>query len=153
VRGELVTKHVAEFFNTATSVACVLPPQYWWSLPTPVDAGAIPLMYPLMSFIMVGSAAFHGTMTWEGQLLDELPILLLVGFNFSALLDTYSLLPRAAAAAPGGGGRVQRADWAPGPRLLAAAVALEVALLAYLYTAGRRTLCNLLPPPPPRLIG
>eukprot|EP01050_Picozoa_sp_SAG11_P021865 SAG11_NODE_3985_length_2120_cov_3.557150_1_plen_226_part_00 len=137
-----VTPMVAEFFNTATSVACIVPPLFWFLLPTPDQAGTIPLMHCLMSFIMFGSAAFHGTMTWGGQLLDELPILLFCGFSFSILLDTYSLQPAAAVEKNGGNRRaeviIKRAAWAPGPRLLAVVVAVEVALLAYVYVVHQK---------------
>lgn len=124
----VVTPLVAEFYNTLTSVACIAPPLVWYMLPAPKQYRTLSLAHPLLALIMLGSAAFHGTMTWAGQLLDELPIILFCGFSFAILVDMRSLLP----SPPGGDTR--RATWAPGPWRLAAAVATELALVTVAYT-------------------
>ena len=65
----VVHPQIAEFWNTVTSVVAIVPPIIWFLQPAPAGAGLIPFMHLLAAVIFVGSTAFHGTLTWTGQLL------------------------------------------------------------------------------------
>eukprot|EP00444_Apocalathium_aciculiferum_P021939 CAMPEP_0183434492 /NCGR_PEP_ID=MMETSP0370-20130417/63329_1 /TAXON_ID=268820 /ORGANISM="Peridinium aciculiferum, Strain PAER-2" /LENGTH=275 /DNA_ID=CAMNT_0025621175 /DNA_START=60 /DNA_END=883 /DNA_ORIENTATION=+ len=125
-----VTPFVAEFWNTLTSLLCMIPPLVWFVQRFPEGVGMIPWVYPLISFIMFGSVMFHGTLTWVGQLLDEVPILAFISFSFSTLFDSYSIR--------GGSSKdasvMQRSWWGPGPRALALVGVLQVSAITLLYT-------------------
>jgi dihydroceramidase len=127
-----VTPYIAEFWNTVTSVLCIIPPLWWWTFHHPPGSGIVPLMHPLIAFIFAGSAAFHGTMSWLGQLLDEVPIMLFASFSFSVLVDNASII--SARSNRFGSSSVHRAAWGPGPRLLAILCAAEVVVLTWAYT-------------------
>mmetsp|Transcript_23509 Transcript_23509/g.51566 ORF Transcript_23509/g.51566 Transcript_23509/m.51566 type:complete len:261 (-) Transcript_23509:262-1044(-) len=123
----VVMPEVAEFWNTLTSVLCIVPPLLFFFQRTPDGVGMIPWMYPLIAFIMVGSALFHGTLTWFGQLLDEVPILAFISFSFSATLDSITIVGKE-------GEAIQRRSWAPGPRALLDFGLFQVTMITVLYT-------------------
>lgn len=127
----VVLGNVAEFWNTISSLACAVPPLFWFFSPTPSESGVLPWFHLLLSFIFVGSAAFHGTLTFTGQLLDEVPILALLICSLSVLVDNLSLLDKR-------GGLVRRSWWAPGPRILAVFCFLQVCLLTFVYAAHHK---------------
>lgn len=125
----VVLPQVAEFYNTATSLFCMIPPMWFFSQRVPEGSGGIPWLHLLVSLIMAGSAAFHGTLTWLGQLLDEIPILILISATFFSMVDSLSivgfskqdpLVPR-------------RSWWAPGPKLLTIISIAQVLFIAYVY--------------------
>ena len=70
-----VTMYVAEFMNTLSSIPvalmglCMLRQAVLQKRSTPLHMAAI-----AMTIIGIGSVAFHGTLTRQGQLLDELPM-------------------------------------------------------------------------------
>mmetsp|Transcript_157935 Transcript_157935/g.506551 ORF Transcript_157935/g.506551 Transcript_157935/m.506551 type:complete len:263 (-) Transcript_157935:30-818(-) len=125
-----VTPFVAEFWNTLTSLLCMIPPLVWFVQRFPEGVGVIPWVYPLISFIMFGSVMFHGTLTWVGQLLDEVPILAFISFSFSTLFDSYSIRGASSKDAS----VMERSWWGPGPRALALIGVLQVSAITLLYT-------------------
>lgn len=114
---------VAEFWNTWTSVLCAAVFLVWLCQPSPPAAGAVPWLHLLFSFIFAGSAAFHGTLTWVGQLLDEVPIMAFCAFSLAVCFDNLSLQSG-----------FKRSWWGLGPRVLAAACVAETMALTILYT-------------------
>lgn len=70
------TYYIAEFYNTLSSVAILLAAGY--STYKAVRAGLrkrLILPIALMAVVGVGSIAFHGTLLFPGQALDELPMI------------------------------------------------------------------------------
>ena len=122
----VVHPSIAEFFNTITSVIAVLPLCFWfmqsWLQPN-LAAGYLHYLHLLGAVIFTGSAAFHGTLTWIGQLLDEVPILFLASASFSILFDNWNLV----------GPNTRRYPWI-GPSVLFTMCILQAILIVYSYT-------------------
>ena len=82
----LVTPYVAEFWNTLSSFAMVvvgvLGAASAWRAPGRSTRTA----FVLLAVVGLGSIAFHGTLRFETQMLDELPMVYLVLFIASWLL-------------------------------------------------------------------
>jgi dihydroceramidase len=106
-----ITPFVAEFWNTLSSLAMVTAGLL--GLSSRRFAGEIRIAFALLVLVGLGSVAFHGTLRFELQMLDELPMLYLVtwlvwllvengpqrrlGRWFPALLVGYVLLATAGA--------------------------------------------------------
>ena len=71
-----VTPWVAEFWNTLSSLAMVVSGLV--GLSSRRFAGEIRVAFALLVVVGLGSIAFHGTLRFELQMLDELPMLYLV---------------------------------------------------------------------------
>ncbi len=71
-----VTRWVAEFWNTLSSVAMVAAGVL--GVATSRFAREIRVAFALLVVVGLGSIAFHGTLRFELQMLDELPMLYLV---------------------------------------------------------------------------
>ena len=85
------TRYVAEFFNTASSVCIVAAGVlglYWHYQ---YLEKRFLLCFSSVTLVGLGSMAFHGTLQFELQLLDELPML------YSAIIMVYILLENKAA--------------------------------------------------------
>eukprot|EP01063_Lacrimia_lanifica_P007986 TRINITY_DN15133_c0_g1_i1.p1 TRINITY_DN15133_c0_g1~~TRINITY_DN15133_c0_g1_i1.p1 ORF type:complete len:277 (+),score=89.10 TRINITY_DN15133_c0_g1_i1:88-918(+) len=71
-----VTFYVAEFFNTASSVLIALAGLYALRRAAAEQRGVWLHAAAVSTLVIgIGSAAFHGTLTRGGQLLDELPMM------------------------------------------------------------------------------
>mmetsp|Transcript_7147 Transcript_7147/g.19596 ORF Transcript_7147/g.19596 Transcript_7147/m.19596 type:complete len:263 (-) Transcript_7147:53-841(-) len=116
-----VTPYVAEFFNSLTSlfivVAGLLPVCLNWKLLHLMEWRFI-LAFLSVSVVGLGSVAFHGTLQFEHQMLDEVPMLWTVmvilyilvekektasfGLQFPVVLTAYACLATYATAFQGG---------------------------------------------------
>lgn len=101
------TALVAEFWNAASSVAMVLFGLLGVLLHRGVLRGRFVFAFVLLVLVGLGSVAFHGTLRFEAQMLDELPMVYLVvwivyilvengaqrrfGFWFPAALVVYAV--------------------------------------------------------------
>jgi dihydroceramidase len=81
-----VTPYVAEFWNTLSSLAMVAAGLV--GLATRRFAAEIRLAFGLLTLVGLGSIAFHGTLRFELQMLDELPMLYLVTWLVWLLVET-----------------------------------------------------------------
>ena len=91
----VVHPSIAEFFNTATSLLAVFPLCFWFVVSRPPqnsEGSVLHYFYLLGAIIFAGSTAFHATLTWAGQLLDEVPILIMGSASFSVLFDNWNLI-------------------------------------------------------------
>src|SRR5271169_3042764 len=109
-----VTPFICEFFNTISSLAMIAAGLLGGLLHRRVFDQGILVAFGLLGVVGVGSIAFHGTLRFELQMLDELPMLYLVTLiaylllepgptrHFSrwlpAALLVYALLPTVSAA-------------------------------------------------------
>src|SRR5215218_2837411 len=118
-RNYALTPYVAELFNTLSSLAMVVAGVAGAWLHRRVLERRFLLAFALLVLVGLGSVAFHATLRFELQMLDELPMLYLV------ILMVYVL------AEPGPAPRFGR--WLPG--LLVAHALLVTALCA--FTRGR----------------
>lgn len=82
------TPYVAELFNTTSSVAMVVVGLVGMLLHRGVLERRFLLAYALVALVGVGSIAFHGTLRFELQMLDELPML------YTVILMAYLLVER-----------------------------------------------------------
>jgi len=112
-----VTPWIAEFWNTLSSLAMVIAGGV--GVYTRRFAGEVRIAFALLILVGLGSIAFHATLRFELQMLDELPMLYLVtwmvwllvetgperrlGGWFPALLMAYVLLATAGATLSRGG--------------------------------------------------
>ena len=88
VRAELrVTPWVAEFWNTLSSLAMVVAGLVGLSLRRHC-ARKFRFAFGLLALVGLGSVAFHGTLRFELQMLDELPMLYLVTWLVWLLVET-----------------------------------------------------------------
>ncbi|KAL1408586.1 Alkaline ceramidase 3 [Vanrija albida] len=110
--------YVAEWWNT---LSCV-PPIVWslysatraWRTGSPASVVLLPLW---TAVVFAGSVAFHGSLLWETQLMDELPMLWQMSYAIYAIFNL---------------GRFPGAPW-----LLAAwDVAIAVGYVAFPYPVG-----------------
>lgn len=113
------TRYVCELFNSASSVAMVLAGLLGVALNRRALAGRFLLGFGMLSVVGLGSVAFHATLRFEHQMLDELPMLYLVLWMVFVLVEDRAA-PRFGA-------------WFP------ASLVLYAALLTYLcaFTRGR----------------
>ena len=81
-----VTPYVAEFWNTVSSLAIVVAGLV--GLSTRRFAREIRVAFGLLVLVGLGSIAFHGTLRFELQMLDELPMLYLVTWLVWLLVET-----------------------------------------------------------------
>ena len=82
-----VTPFICEFFNTISSLAMVAAGALGIFLHRRVlDLGTL-CAFGLLSVVGVGSFAFHGTLKFELQMLDEIPMLYLVALMAFLLLE------------------------------------------------------------------
>ena len=91
------TPYVAEMWNTTTSFLFCIGPMLLWQQ---AHSWSVRLNLLLVVAIGLGSAAFHATLQYEHQLLDELPMIMYI-------IHTVALLSRRDVACP-------RALWAAG---------------------------------------
>lgn len=83
----VVTPFVCEFFNTVSSLAMVTAGVLGITLHRRVfDRGTL-WAFGLLGVVGIGSIAFHGTLKFELQLLDEIPMLYLVTLMAYLLLE------------------------------------------------------------------
>jgi len=82
----VVTWFVAEFWNTVSSLAMVAAGLV--GISTRWFAREIRVAFGLLSLVGLGSIAFHGTLRFELQMLDELPMLYLVTWLTWLLVET-----------------------------------------------------------------
>jgi dihydroceramidase len=83
----VVTPFVCEFFNTISSAAMILAAGLGAFLHRRVFDGWMLTAFGCLGAVGLGSVAFHGTLKFEFQLLDELPMLYLVTMMFYLLLE------------------------------------------------------------------
>ena len=83
-----VTPWVAEFWNTLSSLAMVAAGLV--GLWTRRFAREVRLAFALLTLVGLGSIAFHGTLRFELQMLDELPMLYLVTWMAWLLVENRS---------------------------------------------------------------
>jgi dihydroceramidase len=81
-----VTPWVCEFFNTVSSAAMVVAGVVGASRRRFVPS--VRVAFALLALVGLGSAAFHGTLRFELQMLDELPMLYLVTWLVLLLVET-----------------------------------------------------------------
>jgi len=81
-----VTPYVAEFWNTLSSLAMVIAGAV--GLSSRRFAREIRIAFGLLVVVGLGSIAFHGTLRFELQMLDELPMLYLVTWLVWLLVET-----------------------------------------------------------------
>jgi dihydroceramidase len=82
-----VTPYVCEFFNSLSSLAMVAAGTLGIFFHRRVfDAGTLSA-FGLLSLVGIGSIAFHGTLKFELQLLDEIPMLYLVTLMAYLLIE------------------------------------------------------------------
>ena len=81
-----VTPWVAEFWNTLSSLAIVAAGLA--GLCSRRFAREVRLAFALLTLVGLGSIAFHGTLRFELQMLDELPMLYLVTWMAWLLVET-----------------------------------------------------------------
>eukprot|EP00927_Polykrikos_kofoidii_P057218 TRINITY_DN51339_c0_g1_i1.p1 TRINITY_DN51339_c0_g1~~TRINITY_DN51339_c0_g1_i1.p1 ORF type:complete len:382 (+),score=31.51 TRINITY_DN51339_c0_g1_i1:21-1166(+) len=86
-----VTPYIAEFWNTVTAFVTMLPAIVWLFQPNPQGTQWCRLLHLNVVVIQIGSTVFHGTLTWFGQLLDEIPILLWCCASICLTLDTFTI--------------------------------------------------------------
>lgn len=84
------TPWIAELWNTLTSLLFLVEPALLWNT---CEALPVKLNLLLVVAIGLGSAAFHATLQYEAQLLDELPMILYI-------VHTVALLSRADVSCP-----------------------------------------------------
>jgi dihydroceramidase len=82
----VVTRFVAEFWNTVSSLAMVVAGLV--GLSTRRFAREIRIAFGLLFLVGLGSVAFHATLRFELQMLDELPMLYLVTWLTWLLVET-----------------------------------------------------------------
>jgi dihydroceramidase len=80
------TRYIAEFFNTLSSVSIVAAGVLGLYLHHRLLEQRFLLCFASVALVGLGSVAFHGTLRFELQLLDELPML------YSAIIMVYILL-------------------------------------------------------------
>lgn len=114
-----VSPYVCEFFNTVSSLAMIIAGSLGLVRGRWAADSRVRVAYGLLALVGLGSIAFHATLRFEFQLLDELPMLYLVtwmayllvetgpsphlGSWFPALLVTYVLIATLSAALTRGG--------------------------------------------------
>jgi dihydroceramidase len=82
-----VTPVVCEFFNTVSSLAMVIAGALGVFLHRRVFDVRTRWAFGLLALVGVGSIAFHGTLRFEFQILDELPMLYLVSLMAYLILE------------------------------------------------------------------
>ncbi|KAJ3011148.1 Alkaline ceramidase 3 [Thoreauomyces humboldtii] len=90
----IVTHSIAEFWNTLTNVGFIFLAALgvWSCLRTGSESRMI-VSYVALGLVGCGSALFHGTLTYEMQLLDELPMLLATCTFVYSHIQMYSFKP------------------------------------------------------------
>jgi dihydroceramidase len=83
-----ISRYVAEFFNTASSLFIVLAALLGLGLHHRAVERRFQLAFVAVALVGVGSTAFHATLRFELQMLDELPML------YSALIMVFILTER-----------------------------------------------------------
>lgn len=81
------TRYVAEFFNTTSSLSMVLAGLLGLYLYRTVFEKRFLVAFGLLVAVGLGSIAFHGTLRFGLQMLDELPMLYLVAWMTFILLE------------------------------------------------------------------
>ena len=81
-----ITPWIAEFWNTVSSLAMVTAGLI--GLASRRFAWEIRVAFGLLVLVGLGSMAFHGTLRFELQMLDELPMLYLVTWLVWLLVET-----------------------------------------------------------------
>jgi len=81
-----VTPWIAEFWNTLSSLAMVVAGVV--GVRTRRFAGEVRIAFALLILVGLGSIAFHATLRFELQMLDELPMLYLVTWLVWLLVET-----------------------------------------------------------------
>ncbi len=84
----VVTPYVAEFFNTASSLAMVLAGAVGIALHHGLIGWRFVFAFALLMLVGAGSVAFHGALRFELQMMDELPMLYLVILMVYVLVET-----------------------------------------------------------------
>jgi dihydroceramidase len=82
-----VTRFVCEFFNTLSSLAMVIAGVVGMALHRRVLDRWLLVAFGLLAVVGIGSVAFHGTLRFEFQMLDEVPMLYLVTLMVYLLLE------------------------------------------------------------------
>jgi dihydroceramidase len=85
-RNYAVSAYVCEFFNTVSSLAMVTAGVF--GLARSRLEGQVRVAFGLLALVGLGSMAFHATLRFEFQLLDELPMLYLVTWMAYLLVET-----------------------------------------------------------------
>eukprot|EP00759_Apiculatamorpha_spiralis_P038720 PhF_6_TR37807/c0_g1_i1/m.56289/K04711/ACER3, YDC1; dihydroceramidase len=84
----VVVSFIAEFFNTLSSIPVALFALHGCLHVYRNSLGPMPLALHLIMFVVgVGSVLFHGTLTWQGQTADEIPMLLAITLYLYAILS------------------------------------------------------------------
>lgn len=78
-----ISPHVAEFWNTLTGIPYILLGLWKFGNTTNVKR----MLWLQVTFVGIGTSAFHGTLTLGGQLLDEISIVLFLATAGSILLN------------------------------------------------------------------
>lgn len=81
------SRYICEWFNTISSVAMIAAGAIGWSLHRRVLERRLSAAFALLALVGIGSAAFHATLRFELQMLDELPMVYLALLILYALLD------------------------------------------------------------------
>jgi dihydroceramidase len=83
-----VSPYLGEFFNTVSSLAMVIAGSLGLVQGRWAADSRIRVAYGLLALVGLGSVAFHATLRFEFQLLDELPMLYLVTWMAYLLVET-----------------------------------------------------------------
>ena len=85
--------YVCELFNTVSSFAMVLGGVAGWACHRRVLDGRLRIAFALLALAGVGSAAFHATLRFGLQMLDELPMVYLALVLVLVLVDDHPSRP------------------------------------------------------------
>jgi dihydroceramidase len=110
------SKYVAEFYNSISSLLYVLVAAYALSRREFRQDPSMVLTAALVALIGLGSAAFHGTMLFEYEMCDEVPMLLFIAVALFNKMGVHAWLIRPASCA-----------------VFATAVVAATAALTYVY--------------------
>jgi len=88
-----VSPYVAEFWNTFSNIPCFVLPGLYTLLRGRCDFDLrVKLMWACMAVVGMGSFMFHGTMRFKWEMLDEVPMVLLILTCLSTKDDTHWIM-------------------------------------------------------------
>jgi len=88
-----MTPYIAEFWNTISNIpAFIIPGMYFFFHSKTTQGGRSTLMWVLFLLMGFGSFAFHCTMRLKWELLDEIPMILIVLAGIYSKEDTHWVL-------------------------------------------------------------